>query len=214
MNTLLFPGSFSPFTDGHYGIISRYLAAAKSQNINIDKVLIVVSSKPREGIDAKSVFKFISQIYSNDKRFEIKISGDNGPIRTVYGYVNNLSKKGDNFLFVRSSKDDDAVAENFIKDYSKGGKYAMDGVGVIQLDGVSDAPIVYKNRKDEFNGKPISGSVVRNDLRNKDYNAFLTSYQNILRNEISINQNHLKNYFNEWCKVIGPATEDTKDKMK
>lgn len=208
MNILLFPGSFSPYTDGHYGLVSRYINAAKKQNVNIDKIVIIISSKEREGIDTKSVYKFVSQLYSNDNRFEIRLSGDKGPISEVYKYINIESSKNENqtnnYIFLRSNKDEDSASEDFYKSFGKNGKYELDNVKVIELKNVSDDPILYKNREDENNNKPISATIVREDLRNDDFENFKKSYQIIQRNEITITEDSLKKYFNKWKKEVEP----------
>ena len=205
MNILLFPGSFSPYTDGHYGIVARYISAARKKDIKIDKVVIIISSKEREGIDTKSVYKFVSRLYSNDNRFEIRLSGEKGPISEVYKYVNiraSENKETVNYIFVRSNKDDDTAADDFNRSFGKGGKYELDNVKVIEIDNVSDSPLLYKNRGDNKDGKPISASTVREDIRNNDFDKFLKSYQIIRKSEITIDKKYLQKCFDKWKKEI------------
>lgn len=210
MTILLFPGSFAPFTDGHYGLISRFLSEAKKEDKPIDKVLIFLSSKEREGIDSKSVFKFISQIYSNDKRVEVKMA-DKSPISDAYAYVYKNQNEPHQYIFLRSTKDDDSAAEDFKEKFENG--KVSDNIQLLELTDVSDEPIVYTNRDDEYNEKPISASVVREDIRNKDFDKFLTSYSNILR-EVTMNEKHLRRYFDFWVKQIEPITKESEEKLK
>lgn len=211
MLILLFPGSFSPFTDGHYGLISRYLSESKKQNEPIEKVIIFLSSKEREGIDAKSVFKFISQIYSNDKRVEVKMC-DESPIKEVYSYVYKNQNEPNTYIFLRSDKDDDSLSEDFYSKFEDG--KVSDNIKVKRMDDVLEEPIVYKNRDDEFKNKPISASVVREDIRHNDFEKFLTSYQSIMKNEISISENHLKKYFKDWKGKIQEISKESEEKLK
>lgn len=192
MNIILFPGSFSPFTDGHYGLVSRYLNTAKRQGINIDRVKILMSMKEREGVNPIVVYQFVSQVYSNDNRIEV-VACDQSPIREVYEEVKDSNNSSNMYILARSDKDNDKVTEDFYKNFSKGGKYWYSGIQVRDLD-VSREPIVYKNRKDSHNNEPISGTVAREDLKNHDFNSFLTSYSTIMSQE-PITEKHIKRLF-------------------
>lgn len=192
MNIILFPGSFSPFTDGHYGLISRYISTARDQGISIDKVKILMSMKERGGVNPYVVYQFVSQVYSNDSRVEV-VACNQSPIRDAYEEVKDSNNSSNMYILARSSKDDDKVTEDFYKNFSKGGKYWYSGIQVKDLK-VSRDPIVYKNRKDSHNNEPISGSVAREDLKNKDFNSFLTSYSTIMSQE-PITEKHIKRLF-------------------
>jgi hypothetical protein len=190
---ILFPGSFSPFTDGHYGLVSRYLSESNRKGLKVSEVRILMSMKERDGIDPDIVYKFTEAVYSNDNRVKV-VPCTTSPIRVVYEEVMNRDNIGNSYILARSDKDDDQVAEAFYKDFSKGGKYWYDGVSVIDLD-IDRSPIVYKDRNDESLNKPVSGTVARQDLKNNDYNSFKTSYKMILQLP-NISERHLKKLFN------------------
>lgn len=189
---ILFPGSFSPFTDGHYGLVARYLSEANRKGLNVSEVRILMSMKEREGIDPGIVYQFVEAIYSNDKRVKV-VPCSASPVRVVYEEVMNRDNVGNSYILARSDKDNDQVAEAFYKDFSKGGKYWYDGVSVIDLD-VDRSPIVYKDRNDENINKPVSGTIAREDLKNNDYNSFKSSYSMILQLP-NISERHLKKLF-------------------
>lgn len=193
MNIILFPGSFSPFTDGHYGLIARYLQAANDKGLKIDKVKILMSMKEREGINPKVVFKFVSFVYSNDSRIEV-VACKQSPVRDVYEEVGDNKNSVNTYIFARSSKDDDKVVEDFYKSFSRGGKYWYEGCKVIDLK-VSRDPIVYTSRKDKNNGKPISGTIAREDLKENDLDSFMQSYQIIMKSEQIVTKEHIKKLF-------------------
>jgi len=189
---ILFPGSFSPFTDGHYGLVARYLSEANRKGLNVSEVRILMSMKEREGIDPGVVYQFVEAIYNNDKRVKV-VPCTASPVRVVYEEVMNRDNVGNSYILARSDKDNDQVAEAFYKDFSKGGKYWYDGVSVIDLD-VDRSPIVYKDRNDENINKPVSGTIAREDLKNNDYNSFKSSYSMILQLP-NISERHLKKLF-------------------
>ena len=123
----------------------------------------------------------------------------------MYKYVNiraSENKETVNYIFVRSNKDDDTAADDFNRSFGKEGKYELDNVKVIELDNVSDSPLLYKNRGDNKDGKPISASTVREDIRNNDFDKFLKSYQIIRKSEITIDKKYLQKCFDKWKKEI------------
>lgn len=200
MRVLLFPGSFSPFTDGHYILIHRYILYAMNHDIDIDKILILMSSTVRDGIDPKIIYQFVSQVYSNNNKIEVKLSDKSGPIRECYEIVGNTENIGNTYVFMRSDKDNDKVADSFYKEFSKGGKYYVDGISVEKFD-VDLKPELYYHRKDKYNKTPISASIAREDLKNKDFESFKQNYIHIMNNETSIEEKHIKKLFDILCKT-------------
>ena len=199
MRILLFPGSFSPFTDGHYILIHRYIVYAQEHNIPIDQIKILMSSKVRDGIDPKVVYQFVDHLYSNDKRVSVELVKEKqSPIRECYEIVGNTDNIGNSYVFMRSDKDDDNVASNFYKDFSKGGKYYVDGIKVEKFD-VDLTPDVYYHRKDKYNKKPISATIAREDIKNKDFESFKQNYIHIMNNETTIEEKHIKKLFTILC---------------
>lgn len=212
--TLLFPGSFSPFTDGHYVLLLKNIVALRNQlnapagNI---KVVILMSSKDREGIKSKSVWKFVRRIYADDHRVNV-ILCDESPISLAYKIVQE-AHPGEKFALVASTKDDDSRVSSFVKSFSEGGKYHKEGVEVIDLK-VDKRPYCYDNRFDEFNGKPVSASVVREDLRNCGFREFKTSFAFILKNTRTIDEKAIEQLWQALKKQVAPITKESEEKLK
>ena len=55
-NIIFIPGSFSPFHDGHYSMISEFI----SDN---NEIHIIVSSKNRDNINTDNIVSFINKIF-------------------------------------------------------------------------------------------------------------------------------------------------------
>ena len=96
------------------------------------------------------------------------------PITAAYKYI-ETAKPGTYALASSSKgKDYDRVLK-FIAGHAKDGKYNRKGVSVVEM-AIDTAPALYKGRKDDFNGKGISASILRKDLANNNFNNFKTNY--------------------------------------
>lgn len=212
MNILFFPGSFSPFTDGHYGIIERYIRAAKSARKPLDRIFIVMSSKDREGIRTEDVLGFVRKVYEgNDAVVPMTVSGS--PITAVYRMLNILAGKDAEFevALVRSEKDGDDISSEFRK-HIEDDKKRFTNITPLELE-VSDEPLLYKTRNDDMDNKPVSASTVRDDLRNNDFRKFVSSYRRILKSESNnITIQDLKEYFKKWKSEVSEKEDDDKKK--
>lgn len=170
----LYPGAFKLLTDGHDSLIQKCIKSSL-----ISKVLVIVSSKDRDGISGKLAFDFISYIYKDEKKVEVALSPNSSPISFCYDLIRKL-KKG-SFCLVSSSKDeDDSRTKDFVKSFAEGGKFWAEGVRVSAMP-FSDSPAVYKNRAGKFNGKPISATVMREDIARNDFKSFMTNVSDIAR---------------------------------
>ncbi len=71
MKTAIFPGSFNPFTKGHYDIVSRALTI-------FDKVVIGIGYNPDKPKpeDLQQRIELISAIYNNNERVEVEAYND------------------------------------------------------------------------------------------------------------------------------------------
>ena len=204
IKTLLFPGGFKPFHDGHLSILKRYIN-------NIDKIYIIISKKDRAGISANSTLSFLENIKSAliskyNVDFQIIISDSPSPIMQCYRIVGN-SQDNEIFCLVASSKDDDKRVENFNKDWEINGKYYKGIQKVFRIE-TEQMPLLYE-RPDKFNNSSISSTVVRSDINEGLYNLFITSYQNML-NENIVSEESLSTYYKELKKLLVIDEKDIK----
>lgn len=195
---MLFPGSFSPYTDGHYMMLKRFTdwASAEYGDRGFD-VTIIKSGNPRADLDPDLMVAFIKAVYSNDNRVRVVKSGKSGPIKACYGI---LRQNNGVFTFVRSSKDNDDAAAQFIADFGKGGKCARDGVTVLNPD-IDCQPFLYSegSHKDE----PVSAELVRQDARDKDFDKFRTSFTKMINDCPSVSDRVVRMLFDKVSSQVG-----------
>ena len=193
---VIFIGSFSPVHDGHIHLIEEYL---KNGN-NID---IIISGSPREGISPESSYNFLTKIFKNPRlgkkrtdennpNVNIEISKDNSPMLTAINKVKN-AKSGTFALASSTKQGDETRSLDFKKKFEKGKSLYNPKVNVIKLN-VNAEPLYYYNRTDQYNDKPISSTVIRHDIRNNDFDNFIKSYENIMKN-YKISGNDIKEYY-------------------
>jgi hypothetical protein len=213
--TLLFPGSFSPYTDGHHSILMKYLGEAEAQGYEVDDIRIIVSKKDRDSIPSKINLWFMESLYSQDTRVHPSLAEKKSPIGDCYAIAKVEYEDGkinNRFVaMVASTKDDDSRLEEFKTNLDKQGK----GSQVVTLK-VNNEPTVYNGRKDGYEGKPISASVARQDIRNNDLESFRTNYQRIL--EYS-NKKNMPKYVDKLFailkrKVSEHPDQETSDKLE
>ena len=193
---VIFIGSFSPVHDGHIHLIEEYLK--KGNNIDI-----IISGSPREGISPESSYNFLTKIFKNPKlgkkkidennpNVNIEISKDNSPMLTAINKVKN-AKSGTFTLASSTKQGDETRSLDFKKKFEKGKSLYNPNVNVIKLN-VNAEPLYYYNRTDQYNDKPISSTVIRHDIRNNDFDNFIKSYENIMKN-YKISGNDIKEYY-------------------
>ena len=83
-NIALYPGGYKPPHIGHY-------KAAKIALQKVDKVIVFVGPKERQGITQDMSVK-LWELYTQNDAIEIK-KAQISPVRDVYDYVENLIKK-------------------------------------------------------------------------------------------------------------------------
>lgn len=179
--TVLLPGGFKP---PHYGHLS--LANKFASRRDVGKVLVMVGPTERDGISRKQSIAIWNALPKNSKIKVIPVSEDN-PMTAAFKYVFNLPKDSTETIALGSStKDpDDAkrakifrlAIEKYKNTPSKNGETTPPNIVVTDL--TDDVYSVYKNRTDDLNDKSISATVLRNDLKNNDFNNFKTNYPNV-----------------------------------
>lgn len=209
MIVVLFPGAMKPFHDGHLSIIDSYANLKEAKDIS--EIKIIISQKDRSGITAESSYDFIRNIDFNSLYDGVEINAEiaenASPIKDCYNIV--LDDETDTqYCLASSSKDKkDSRIDYFYNYFEKKDQ----GDKTIRLMN-EIKPILYKDRSDKFNGKPVSASVARFDVFNDDFNSFKTSYTYMLNSAI-ISEEVLEDYFNTLKSELEFSKADEK-KMK
>jgi hypothetical protein len=172
--TVLFPGGFKPITGAHMALAQRY-----AQNPNVDRVIMLIGPKERDGITRDKSIKMFNLLNRNNN-IEIQSTDFNSPIMAAYEYLFNLPEDTQGrFALAASEKDDDYVrVKTFIPNIDKyktigdrSGRKIPAGVDAIELT-VSVDPLKYDD------GNAISASAVRAALNADAYSKFKASYPN------------------------------------
>ena len=172
--TVLFPGGFKPITGAHMALAQRY-----AQNSQVDKVIMLIGPKDRDGITQDKSIKMFNLLNRNNN-IEIQPTKFNSPIMAAYEYLFELPEDTQGqYALAASEKDDDYVrVKSFIPNIDKyktvGDRNARKiptGVDAVELT-VSVDPLKYDD------GKPISASAVRAALNADAYSKFKDSYPN------------------------------------
>lgn len=167
--TVLLPGGFKPPHGGHLSLAKRYASLP-----NVSKVEILIGPKEREGItrdDSTAVWKML---LAGTRNIEVKSVKEDNPLLAAYKYI-ETAKPGTYALAASSKGEDYERVKKFTQGHAEGSKYHRSGVNVVELP-ISTEPLNYSGRTDTLNGKGISASVLRGDIRNKDFVNFKTNY--------------------------------------
>ena len=172
--TVLFPGGFKPITGAHMALAQRY-----AQNPTVNKVIMLIGPKERDGITRDTSIKMFNLLNKNTN-IEIQPTNFNSPIMAAYEYLFDLPEDTQGqFALAASEKDDDYVrVKSFLPNIDKyktigdrSGRKIPIGVDAIELT-VSVDPLKYKD------GNAISASAVRAALNADVYSKFKASYPN------------------------------------
>lgn len=173
--TVLFPGGFKPLHFGHISLIKRYASLS-----NVNKIIVLIGPGTRNNITQSDATYIAHLLLDKIDKVIIEPVKYPSPVLTAYKYI-ETTKPG-NYTLAASDKGEDAEdykrVLKFIENLNPGGKnydIVPDGVNVIELP-VNIKPHYYKGRTDNNEGKPISASVLRNDVINNDYENFKTNY--------------------------------------
>jgi hypothetical protein len=170
--TVLFPGGFKPLTGAHMALAQRY-----AEDPQVDKVILLIGEKPRDGITREKTIEIFNLLNSNSK-IEIQPTAFNSPIMAAYEYLFALPQDAPGrYAMAASTKGDDYVrAKDFVPNVDKyrtigdkNGRTIPNGVDATELS-VDVDPLLYSN------GNPISASTIRQALADNDYATFRMSY--------------------------------------
>jgi hypothetical protein len=170
--TVLFPGGFKPLTGAHLALAQRY-----AQHPEVDRVILLIGSKEREGITREKTMQMFN-ILNDNPNIEIQPTEFNSPIMAAYEYLFALPQDAaGRYAMAASTKGDDYVrAKDFVPNVDKyvtigdkkGRKMPM-GIDATEMS-IDVDPETYTD------GTPISATVVRQSLVNDDYETFRASY--------------------------------------
>ena len=151
-NIALYPGGYKPPHIGHY-------KAAKIALQKVDKVIVFVGPKERQGITQDMSVK-LWELYTQNDAIEIK-KAQISPVRDVYDYVELEAKDGDTLFFIKGEKDDKDPRFARIPTYAKKFNKKIN--------------IEYINVPDQFSRKenPISGTLMRTFIKDNDKESFI-----------------------------------------
>ena len=204
-NILLFPGGFKPVHDGHLSILESHIS--NIDNVHIDEARVYISPKDRDCITADTSLWFFNEIKDNLSDFYnvdiiTAISDIPSPVGKCYNDVSTCLTL-DKFCMVSSNKDTDIIRKgDFVNTYHVGGrKYdSSKGEQTVYINADIE-PVHYENRIDEFNGLSVSSTIVRQDIRNRNFEMFMTAYKRMLSSNI-LSINILEDYYNKLIKLI------------
>ena len=170
--TVLFPGGFKPLTGAHLELANRY-----AQDSQVDRVILLIGPKERDGITRDKTMEMFELLNSNTK-IEMQPTEFNSPIMAAYEYLFALPEEATGrFAMAASAKGDDYVrAKDFVPNVDKyatigdkQGRRIPSGIDAIELN-INVDPLTYNN------GFPISATIVRQSLADNDYETFRLSY--------------------------------------
>jgi hypothetical protein len=170
--TVLFPGGFKPLTGAHLELANRYAQAE-----DVDKVILLIGEKSRDGITREKTIE-IFNLLNNNPQIVIQPTVFNSPIMAAYEYLFDLPPDATGrYAMAASTKGDDYVrAKDFVPNVDKyatigdkKGRTIPRGIDAIELS-IDIDPLLYPN------GEPISASTIRTALSNNDYPTFRASY--------------------------------------
>ena len=174
--TVLFPGGFKPLTGAHLALAQRYAESPK-----VSRVILLVGPTPRDGITREQTIEIFNLIRSNgdiSDKIIIQPTQHNSPITAAYEYLFELPADATGqYAMAASAKGDDYVrAKTFVPNVDKyatigdkKGRKIPAGIDATELS-IDVDPETYAN------GMPISATVVRQSIVNRDYETFRASY--------------------------------------
>ncbi len=169
---VLFPGGFKPLTGAHLALANRY-----AQSSNVERVIMLIGPKERDGVSRQDTAEIFNLINSNPK-IAMQPTDYNSPIMAAYEYLFALPETDNGTYAMAASKKGDDYARTMsfgsnVEKYKtvgdKGGRKMPAGINVNPLE-IDVDPLAYAD------GTPISASTVRKAIAEKDYETFAASY--------------------------------------
>lgn len=174
--TVMLPGGFKPPHSGHLHLASTY-----AKHKDVEKVLILIGPKPRDGFTREQSIKIWNLLIKSTglNNIEIVPVDAPNPMLSAYQYVETADPGV--YAFGASSKGSDYErVKNFTEQHQEGGKYydrLGDGVSVTLLP-IDPSPMLYKNRTDGLKGG-ISASTLRKDVEEGNVKNIISNYPKV-----------------------------------
>jgi hypothetical protein len=174
--TVLFPGGFKPLTGAHLALAQRY-----ADSPQVGRVIMLIGPTPRDGITREQTIEIFDLMQGNgdiSDKIIIQPTQHNSPILAAYEYLFELPADATGqYAMAASAKGDDYVrAKTFVPNVDKyatigdkKGRKIPAGIDATELS-IDVDPETYAN------GTPISATVVRQAIVNRDYETFRASY--------------------------------------
>jgi hypothetical protein len=166
---VLMPGGFKPPHGGHLDLAKRYASQP-----NVSQVEILIGPKEREGITREQSVQVWKALLIGIPNIIVTSVAEDNPLVAAYKYIEK-AKPGTYALAASNKGEDYERVKKFVQGHAEGAKYNRKGVNVVELP-LNASPLLYKGRKDNLNGKGISASTLRADIKAKNYSNFATNY--------------------------------------
>jgi hypothetical protein len=180
--TVLLPGGFKPPHGKHYQLAKNYAGLD-----TVDKVLVIIGPKDRDGVSRKDSMDVWKILIKNDPKIKPIETENNNPLQSAFQYVEK-ERKGDFILAAGIKDDDQRRVRDFMTAFSPGSKYYIQGVTPHTLPNDELEKVTkemhYSGRNDEFEGKPFSATALRRDILNDDFENFKTNYPNVPSSDV------------------------------
>ena len=184
--TVLFPGAFKPMHAGHINLINRYCVDS-----SVNEVKVFIGASSRGDIDQETALNVAQILLSENKKVKIQTCSDPTPITTAYKYI-GVCNPGIYVLAASSKEPENAKRiKKFVENHNSGKYPLAEDVKVIEMS-INIEPLNYIGRTDDNNGKPISASILRQDITNENFDNFKTNYPGCSYNTINTIWNLLK----------------------
>jgi hypothetical protein len=168
--TVLYPGGFKPVHGGHLALIKKYI-----ERPDVNEVQILVGKGIRNGITQEYAVKMLEKLLEGWPKVSIITIEENSPVLSAY----NILKESHFGAFALAASNKETENQEriklFVEKHSIGGRFFKEGVEAVEL-AVDINPQIFEGRHDEYNGKPISSTILREDISKGNIADFQTGY--------------------------------------
>ena len=185
--TVLFPGSFKPPTGAHLDLIKRYLV-----HPDVNEIQVLVGPGIRDGINQKIAVDIFKKLTEDLPKVKIISVIWPSPVLTAYKIIEEAQPG--TYALAASSKEEENSdrIKRFVNQHGPQGKFKRPGINVIELP-IDIEPLKFEGRNDDVEGKPISASVLREDIIADDLDNFVTGYPDNTEEQINFVWDCLRN---------------------